>query len=261
MADVFLSYKKEERAKAELVVRALEVAEYSVWWDERLTPRGSWDAEIERQIKAAKVVLVLWSSLSAAENSFVRKEAGYALDHGKLIPARIDHCELPLRFRDIQTADLTGWDPRDPTYPEWRRALDWITPLVGREQRYMLPPLSTARGPETTSSLHSSSDLKSETQNKPDLRSPSTFQFEIEDVFSISGRGTVVIGRVQGAPISVGTKVVLSTKKGLVQTTVIGIEATRKQVEVVHVGDAAGLFLKGVDKSSVSRGDLITAAP
>lgn len=60
VADVFLSYKKEDRAKAERAVAALEAAGYSVWWDDDLTPRNSWDAEIEREIAAAKAVLVLW---------------------------------------------------------------------------------------------------------------------------------------------------------------------------------------------------------
>jgi hypothetical protein len=74
----------------------------------------------------------LWSQRAVHEQSFVRKEAGYALDHGKLVPARIARCNLPLRFRDAQTADLTRWNRRDVAYSEWRRTLGWIAPLVGR---------------------------------------------------------------------------------------------------------------------------------
>jgi hypothetical protein len=132
MADVFVSYKKQERAKAEAIVAALQSAGYSVWWDEDLTPRTSWDAEIEREIAAAKAVLVLWSPKAADERSFVRLEAGYALDHGKLAPAFVERCTLPLRYRDVQTADLSRWDLRDAAHPEWRRALNWIAALVGR---------------------------------------------------------------------------------------------------------------------------------
>jgi len=141
MADVFLSYKKEERAEAERVVLALEAAAYSVWWDDNLTPRSSWDAEIERELKAAKAVLVLWSPLATDEISFVRIEASYAKDHGKLVPARIERCDLPLRFRDVQTADLTGWDRCDPEHAEWRRTLRWLSLLVGRQPRpFSVPP-------------------------------------------------------------------------------------------------------------------------
>ena len=139
MADVFLSYKKEERQVAREIVAALEAANYSVWWDEDLTPRQSWDAEIEREISTAKAVLVLWSPKSVDERSFVRKEAGYALDHGKLAPAWITRCDLPLRFRDVQTADLSRWDRKDQQHPEWRRALSWIAHLVGHSPDFASP--------------------------------------------------------------------------------------------------------------------------
>jgi MFS family permease len=131
MADVFVSYKKEERATALLVVAALQAAGYSVWWDDDLTPRASWDAEIEQEIFRAKAVLVLWSPASVAESSFVRREASYAQDHGKLVPAWIERCALPLRFRDIQTADLSGWDRTSQAHREWRRVLSWIADLAG----------------------------------------------------------------------------------------------------------------------------------
>lgn len=146
MADVFLSYKKEERAKAEEVVAALRAAGHSVWWDEDLTPRSSWDAEIEREIAAAKAVLVLWSTQSVQEHSFVRREAGYALDHGKLVPAFIERCPLPLRFRDVQTVDLSNWDRRDWAHPEWRRALSWLAPLIGRPATSSAKKGASARG-------------------------------------------------------------------------------------------------------------------
>lgn len=142
MADIFLSYKREDRAVAAEIAAALRNAGYSVWWDDDLTPRTSWDAEIEREIKAATAVLVLWSPGAARENSFVRKEAGFALELDKLVPAWIMRCELPLRYRDIQTADLTQWNRTDPNNKQWQHVLDWIARLVGR------PPKSgTAQAP------------------------------------------------------------------------------------------------------------------
>ncbi len=132
MADVFVSYKKEDRALAEAVVAAVEAAGYGAWWDNDLTPRTTWDAEIEREIEAARAVLVLWTPRSVSEKSFVRNEADYAMQNGKLVPAWLERCNLPLAFRRVQTADLTRWDRRDQSHLEWRKVLGWIGTLVGR---------------------------------------------------------------------------------------------------------------------------------
>ncbi len=56
MADIFLSYKKEDRAVAERLVGALRATGKSVWWDDALNPAQAWDAMIEREIAAARVV-------------------------------------------------------------------------------------------------------------------------------------------------------------------------------------------------------------
>lgn len=141
MSEVFVSYKKEERAKAERVVIALRKRGYSVWWDENLTPRSQWDAEIEHQIEEARAVLVLWSEKAAATHlnerqervgTFVRKEAEFALRKGKYVPSRIERCELPLSFSDRQTADLSDWDFSSQSHSGWVKVLEWIAPLVGR---------------------------------------------------------------------------------------------------------------------------------
>lgn len=130
MADVFVSYKKEERDLAEQVVTAVTSAGYTVWWDDDLTPRRTWDAEIEQEIRAAKAVLVLWTPLAVLENSFVRAEAHYAKDSGKLVPVSLRRCELPLAFRQYQTIDLSSWNRNDLSDARWLRVLGWIRSLV-----------------------------------------------------------------------------------------------------------------------------------
>lgn len=112
------------------MVASLESSGLSVWWDDDLTPRQSWDAEIEREIARAGAVLVLWSAKSVAEDSFVRREAGYALDHQKLVPMKVEACDLPLRFRDVQTAYVPGCERLDASNAEWRRVLGWIETLL-----------------------------------------------------------------------------------------------------------------------------------
>jgi hypothetical protein len=61
MADVFISYSKANRDLAEKVDRALRRAGYTVWWDNSLTPQEVWAITLERELKAARQVLVLWT--------------------------------------------------------------------------------------------------------------------------------------------------------------------------------------------------------
>jgi curved DNA-binding protein CbpA len=129
MADVFLSYKKDDRAIAEAAVAALERAGYSVWWDERLTPLEHWDRLIEQEIEAAKAVLVLWTARSV-ESDWVRIEANYGAEHAKLIQVRVGGCKTPLAYSMLQRADLD--ENSDFSGSAWRKALDWIALLTGR---------------------------------------------------------------------------------------------------------------------------------
>lgn len=124
MADIFVSYAKEDRLYAQQTVTALQAAGYSVWWDDDITPHGSWDATIERELNAAKAVLVLWTPRSI-ESEFVRAEANWAKDQQKLLPVRLEPCPLPIAFSMVQTADLTDWDG-DPDHGEWQRVLSWV---------------------------------------------------------------------------------------------------------------------------------------
>jgi len=128
VADVFVSYKKEDaKVAAELVAR-LQTEGMSVWWDESLTPRQSWDATIEENISAASTVVVLWSPRSV-KSDWVRREAHYGQDRGRLIPVIVEPCTVPLAFSLNQTVDLAGWaGERDNK--QWRKLLTWIADLV-----------------------------------------------------------------------------------------------------------------------------------
>lgn len=130
MADVFVSYQKADRKLAERVVDALADAGYSVWWDDRLTPAESWDRLIEREIAAAKCVLVLWTERSVGSD-WVRIEANFAKDArpSKLIQARFDTCAIPMAYSLIQHADVSARSlERDAG---WLKVLQWIAVLAG----------------------------------------------------------------------------------------------------------------------------------
>lgn len=84
------------------------------------------------------------------------------------------------------------------------------------------------------------------------------FRITVEDVFTITGRGTVIVGTIESGTISTGDVITLKKLNGTTkQVTVTGIEMFRKMMDVAHAGDNVGLLLRGVSKSDISRGDFL----
>jgi tetratricopeptide (TPR) repeat protein len=109
MPDLFISYAREDRDTALALARVLQSRGIDVWWDRELTGGGDFAAEIERNLRAAPVAVVLWSAASV-RSDFVRDECSRARDMGKLLPVRIAEVELPLGFGTLHTLDLLDWD-------------------------------------------------------------------------------------------------------------------------------------------------------
>ncbi len=87
------------------------------------------------------------------------------------------------------------------------------------------------------------------------------FLMPIEDVVSITGRGTVVTGRIERGKIKVGDAVdIVGLSEEIMKSTVTGVEMFRKLLQEGQAGDNVGLLLRGVDKKSVKRG-MVVAAP
>lgn len=108
MADIFLSYKREDREKVRPLVGALQAQGWSVWWDTRIGAGETWDQVIEAELAAAQCVIVVWSTLSVTSR-WVRSEAHEGLERGCLIPVIIESVKAPIAFKLIQGADLTHW--------------------------------------------------------------------------------------------------------------------------------------------------------
>ncbi len=85
------------------------------------------------------------------------------------------------------------------------------------------------------------------------------FLMPIEDVFSISGRGTVVTGRIERGTIKVGQEIEIVGLRPTQKTTVTGIEMFRKLLEEGRAGDNAGVLLRGTKKEEVERGQVVAA--
>ena len=85
------------------------------------------------------------------------------------------------------------------------------------------------------------------------------FLMPIEDVFSISGRGTVVTGRVERGIVKVGDEVAIIGIKDMVKTTCTGVEMFRKILDQGQAGDNVGVLLRGVKREDVERGQVLAA--
>jgi elongation factor Tu len=83
------------------------------------------------------------------------------------------------------------------------------------------------------------------------------FLLPIEDIFTITGRGTVVTGRVERGELKLNDTVEIVGIKPTKSTVVTGIEMFRKQLDSAMAGDNAGLLLRGVEKNDVERGQVL----
>ncbi len=118
-------------------------------------------------------------------------------------------------------------------------ALDGGDPAVGREAILKLMASVDAYIPQ------------------PERPVDQPFLMPIEDVFSISGRGTVVTGRVERGIVKVGEEVEIVGIKDTVKTTVTGVEMFRKLLDSGQAGDNIGALIRGIDRASVERGQVL----
>ncbi len=89
---------------------------------------------------------------------------------------------------------------------------------------------------------------------EPERDTDKPFLMPVEDVFSISGRGTVATGRIEAGVINVGDEVEIVGIKETQKTTVTGVEMFRKLLDEGQAGDNVGCLLRGVDKEAIERG-------
>jgi len=85
------------------------------------------------------------------------------------------------------------------------------------------------------------------------------FLMPVEDVFSISGRGTVATGRVEQGVVKVGEEIELVGIKDTTKTTVTGVEMFRKLLDEGQAGDNVGVLLRGLKREEVERGQVLAA--
>jgi len=108
LADIFVSYASEDRERVSGLVDLLLAEGYSVWWDRQLKGGSVFSQEIESEIKAAQVVLGVWSE-SSIKSQWVADEVDIGRSENKLVPISFDSVVPPIGFRQIQTLDFSDW--------------------------------------------------------------------------------------------------------------------------------------------------------
>jgi TolB-like protein len=135
MADVFVSYKAEDRRRVKPLVDALAAEGFSVWWDEQIGGGAAWRQSIETELNAARCVIVVWSKRAIGpEGSFVQDEATRAQQRHVYVPVLIDKVHLPLGFGETQALPLTGWSG-DRSDPRFEAVLEAVRRNAGTKRR------------------------------------------------------------------------------------------------------------------------------
>ncbi len=108
MADVFVSYKRENQELVQRLVQGLRGAGLDVWWDRDIPAAAPWEETIEHELHQAKAAIVAWSPVAVASEN-VKAEARWARNHGRLIQVFVEACDPPTFFGERQGVPLTGW--------------------------------------------------------------------------------------------------------------------------------------------------------
>jgi TolB-like protein len=145
LADIFVSYSREDKAKVTDLVDRLSATGWTVWCDTHLAGGAVFSEEIEREINEAKVVLVVWSEASV-KSKWVADEAEMGRDAGKLVPISIDGSMPPIGFRQYQSIDFSG-QGGEASKASFAALLSSCEPLLDRGARDVpLPPAVKDQG-------------------------------------------------------------------------------------------------------------------
>lgn len=187
MAEVFISYKREERPKVKSLVSILERLGLSVWFDEEISAGDPFNREIDARLKAAKAAVVCWSQ-AAVESDWVHAEADRARSLGIYASVFLEACELPVPFNALHAADLTTWSGA-MRHDGLRQLVDKLAKLTGRPltKRYVEECQSETSEVERRLAEQSSPDEEPE---EPEIAPPVLAQHILRQVAGIQHTGS-----------------------------------------------------------------------
>lgn len=142
MSDIFLSYTEKDREAVRRLADALQSVGWSVWWDRRIPAGLTWRSVLEHELQDMRCMVVLWSA-NSVQSEWVCEEAAEGRRLGRLVPVSIDRVRPPAGFREVQAADLVGWDG-SPDFIGLQRLVEDIERLIGKPGA----PLAAASTPD-----------------------------------------------------------------------------------------------------------------
>ena len=160
----------------------------------------------------------------------------------------LNKCDL---MDDPELLDLVELEVRD-LLNKYEFPGDTITFVRGSATKALADP--TGPGAQCIWDLAKALD---ETIPEPVREIDKAFLMPIEDVFSISGRGTVVTGRIERGIVKVGDEIEIIGLKDTVKKTVTGVEMFKKLLDQGQAGDKVGVLLRGVERTDVERGQVL----
>jgi TIR domain len=156
MADVFISYRRDDRRRIEPLARALEKCGYTVWWDLELVPSQKFERQIKSELEAAKCVIVVWTTGSVDEagmyrSEWVHTEAESGNNRGILLPVQFDKGCTHWRHQQSQCVEMHNWSEREDT-PSFQSLLRGVALHAGTRARPFDQELSAWLEAEKTES-------------------------------------------------------------------------------------------------------------
>ncbi|MEN9789508.1 MAG: hypothetical protein RLZZ473_1572 [Pseudomonadota bacterium] len=135
MADVFCSYKREDRERIKLLAEALQSHGLNVWWDVDLEGGSLWRQRLLEELQSASCVIVCWTRASLGpEGEFVHDEASAAKLRGVYLPVALEDVQPPLGFGQVHTLPLHKWKG-DPNAPELLAVLGAVRRFIEGARR------------------------------------------------------------------------------------------------------------------------------
>lgn len=131
MADIFLSYSREDEARIRGLVSQIEAQGWSVFWDRRIPAGETWRSHIGSALQDSRCIVVAWSKHSI-ESQWVAEEADEGKTRRVLIPLLLDHVQPPRGFREIQAADISDWHAGQ-TSERLNELIEDIRRLLGKQ--------------------------------------------------------------------------------------------------------------------------------
>jgi hypothetical protein len=253
MAKIFVSYKRKDKEKILSVVNRIQ-KELNVecWMDiSGIESNAQFVSVIIRAIDEAEIILFMYSkshkSIQNYENDWTIRELNYAQERNKRIV-----------FVNIDGTELISWfvfmfpkkqQVNAQSNEEIAKLIKDIGHWLKIDKKPSLPRMELAYSKEEFTSLVKKGNMGSASQ---------PFLLAVQETFFITGRGLVVTGMVESGTLRVGDSLSVIGFGKNISTVCTRLEKYRKLIDVAHPGDTIGLTLRGLDKSDVSIGQVVS---